>query len=144
MEKTLIIIKPDAVEAKCVGKIIDILETHKFDIIQTEMMSLSDDMLNDHYADLTDKPFFGGVNKFVRKGISEVFVEFMQSLPVIVMTLQGENVVTRVRDLVGVTDPLEANEGTIRKQFGTDVMRNAVHASDSVENAEAEIERFFG
>ena len=144
MEKTLIIIKPDAVEAKCVGKIIDILETQKFDIIQTEMMSLSDDMLNDHYADLTDKPFFGGVNKFVRKGISEVFVEFMQSLPVIVMTLQGENVVTRVRDLVGVTDPLEANEGTIRKQFGTDVMRNAVHASDSVENAEAEIERFFG
>ena len=144
MEKTLIIIKPDAVEAKCVGKIIDILETQKFDIIQTEMMSLSADMLNDHYADLTDKPFFGGVNKFVRKGISEVFVEFMQSLPVIVMTLQGENVVTRVRDLVGVTDPLEANEGTIRKQFGTDVMRNAVHASDSVENAEAEIERFFG
>ena len=132
MEKTLIIIKPDAVEAKCVGKIIDIFETQKFDIIQTEMMSLSDDMLNDHYSHLTDKPFF-----------SEI-VEFMQSLPVIVMTLQGENAVTRVRDLVGVTDPTEANEGTIRKQFGTDVMRNVVHASDSVENAEAEIERFFG
>ena len=132
MEKTLIIIKPDAVEAKCVGKIIDIFETQKFDIIQTEMMSLSDDMLNDHYSHLTDKPFF-----------SEI-VEFMQSLPVIVITLQGENAVTRVRDLVGVTDPTEANEGTIRKQFGTDVMRNVVHASDSVENAEAEIERFFG
>ena len=132
MEKTLVIIKPDAVEAKCVGKIIDIFETHKFDIIQTEMMSLSDDMLNDHYSHLTDKPFFPEI------------VEFMQSLPVIVMTLQGENAVTRVRDIVGVTDPTEANEGTIRKQFGTDVMRNVVHASDSVENAEAEIERFFG
>ena len=132
MEKTLIIIKPDALEAKCVGKIIDILETEKFDIIQTEMMSLSDDMLKDHYCHLTDKPFFPEI------------VEFMQSLPVIVMTLQGENAVSRVRDIVGVTDPTEANEGTIRKQFGTDVMKNVVHASDSVENAEAEIERFFG
>ena len=132
MEKTLIIIKPDAVEAKCVGKIIDIFETEKFDIIQTEMMSLSDDMLNEHYSHLISKPFF-----------SEI-LEFMQSLPVIVMTLQGKNAVTRVRDIVGVTDPNEANEGTIRKQFGTDVMRNVVHASDSVENAEAEIERFFG
>ena len=132
MEKTLIIIKPDALEAKCVGKIIDILETEKFDIIQTEMMLLSDDMLKDHYCHLTDKPFFPEI------------VEFMQSLPVIVMTLQGENAVSRVRDIVGVTDPTEANEGTIRKQFGTDVMKNVVHASDSVENAEAEIERFFG
>ena len=132
MEKTLIIIKPDAIEAKCVGKIIDIFETQKFDIIQTEMMSLSDDMLNDHYSHLTDKPFF-----------SEI-VEFMQSLPVIVITLQGENAVTRVRDLVGVTDPSEADDETIRKQFGTSVMKNVVHASDSVENAEAEIERFFG
>lgn len=132
MEKTLIIIKPDAVEAKCVGKIIDILETEKFDIIQTEMMSLSDDMLKDHYCHLTDKPFFPEI------------VEFMQSLPVIVITLQGKNAVARVRDLVGVTDPSEADEGTIRKQFGTDVMKNVVHASDSVENAEAEIERFFG
>ena len=132
MEKTLIIIKPDAVEAKCVGKIIDIFEIEKFDIIQTEMMSLSDDMLNEHYSHLISKPFFPEI------------VEFMQSLPVIVMTLQGKNAVTRVRDIVGVTDPNEANEGTIRKQFGTDVMRNVVHASDSVENAEAEIERFFG
>ena len=132
MEKTLIIIKPDAIEAKCVGNIINIFETEKFDIIQTEMMSLSDDMLNDHYSHLTDRSFFPEI------------VGFMQSLPVIVMTLQGENAVTRVRDLVGVTDPTEANEGTIRKQFGTDVMRNVVHASDSVENAEAEIERFFG
>ena len=132
MEKTLISIKPDAIEAKCVGKIIDVFETQKFDIIQTEMMSLSDEMLNDHYSQLTDKPFFPE-----RKDV-------MQSLPVIVITLQGEHAVTRVRDLVGVTDPTEANEGTIRKQFGTDVMRNVVHASDSVENAEAEIERVFG
>jgi nucleoside-diphosphate kinase len=95
-------------------------------------MAVSDDMLNEHYSHLTDKPFFPEI------------VEFMQSLPVIVMTLQGENAVTRVRDLVGVTDPSEADPDTIRNQFGTDVMKNVVHASDSVENAEAEIERFFG
>jgi nucleoside-diphosphate kinase len=132
MEKTLVIIKPDAIEKKCIGKIIDIFENCELDIIQTEMMAVSDDMLNEHYSHLTDKPFFPEI------------VEFMQSLPVIVMTLQGENAVTRVRDLVGVTDPSEADPDTIRNQFGTDVMKNVVHASDSVENAEAEIERFFG
>jgi nucleoside-diphosphate kinase len=132
MEKTLIILKPDAVEKKCVGKIIDIFENCELDIIQTEMMALSDEMLNDHYSHLTDKPFFPEI------------VEFMQSRPVIVMTLQGHSAVERVRDIVGVTDPAEADPDTIRNQFGTDVMRNVVHASDSVENAEAEIERFFG
>ena len=132
MEKTLVIIKPDAIENRCVGKIIDIFETQEFDIIQTEMMSLSDELLNEHYSHLTDKPFFPEIQ------------EFMQSLPVIVMTLHGDDAVARVRDIVGVTDPTEANEGTIRKQFGTDVMRNVVHASDSVKNAETEIERFFG
>ena len=132
MEKTLIILKPDAVEKKCVGKIIDIFENYELDIIQTEMMALSDEMLNDHYSHLTDKPFFPEI------------VEFMQSWPVIVMTLQGRSAVERVRDIVGVTDPAEADPDTIRNQFGTDVMRNVVHASDSVENAEAEIVRFFG
>ena len=132
MEKTLVIIKPDAIENRCVGKIIDIFETLEFDIIQTEMMSLSDELLNEHYSHLTDKPFFPEIQ------------EFMQSLPVIVMTLHGDDAVARVRDIVGVTDPTEADEGTIRKQFGTDVMRNVVHASDSVKNAETEIERFFG
>tara|TARA_B100000242_G_C42928812_1_gene430771 strand:- start:53 stop:451 length:399 start_codon:yes stop_codon:yes gene_type:complete len=132
MEKTLVIIKPDAIENRCVGKIIDIFETQEFDIIQTEMMSLSDELLNEHYSHLTDKPFFPEIQ------------EFMQSLPVIVMTLHGDDAVARVRDIVGVTDPTEADEGTIRKQFGTDVMRNVVHASDSVKNAETEIERFFG
>ena len=132
MEKTLIIIKPDAIEKKLIGKKLATLESSNFEVIQMEMMALSDEMLTEHYSHLTDKPFFPEI------------VEFMQSLPVIVMTLQGENAVTRVRDIVGVTDPSEADDGTIRKQFGTDVMKNVVHASDSVENAEAEIERFFG
>ena len=132
MEKTLIIVKPDAVEKQLIGSILNFFETKSFEIVQLEMMALSDEMLNEHYAHLTDKPFFPEI------------VEFMQSSPVVVATLQADNAVEKVRDLVGVTDPSEADEGTLRKIHGTDVMRNVIHASDSVENAIAEVERFFG
>ena len=132
MEKTLIIVKPDAVEKNLIGSILNFFETKNFEIVQLEMMALSDEMLNEHYSHLTDKPFFPEI------------VEFMQSSPVVVATLQADNAVDKVRDLVGVTDPSEADEGTLRKIHGTDVMRNVIHASDSVENANAEIERFFG
>jgi len=132
MEKTLIIVKPDAVEKNLIGSILNFFETKNFEIVQLEMMALSDEMLNDHYSHLTDKPFFPEI------------VEFMQSSPVVVATLQADNAVEKVRDLVGVTDPSEADEGTLRKIHGTDVMRNVIHASDSTENAIAEVERFFG
>jgi len=132
MEKTLIIIKPDAVEKNLIGKILATLESSNFEVIQMEMMALSDEMLNEHYSHLIDKPFFPEI------------VEFMQSSPVVVATLQGTDAVNSVRDIVGVTDPKEAREGTIRQKYGTDVMKNVIHASDSVENANAEIERFFG
>ena len=132
MEKTLIIVKPDAVEKNLIGSILNFFETKNFEVIQLEMMALSDEMLNDHYSHLIDKPFFPEI------------VEFMQSSPVVVATLQADNAVEKVRDLVGVTDPSEADEGTLRKIHGTDVMRNVIHASDSVENAIDEIERFFG
>ena len=132
MEKTLIIVKPDAVEKQLIGSILNFFETKNFEIVQLEMMALSDEMLNEHYSHLTDKPFFPEI------------VEFMQSSPVVVATLQADNAVEKVRDLVGVTDPSEADEGTLRKIHGTDVMRNVIHASDSVENAIAEVERFFG
>ena len=132
MEKTLIIVKPDAVEKQLIGSILNFFETKNFEIVQLEMMALSDEMLNDHYSHLTDKPFFPEI------------VEFMQSSHVVVATLQANNAVEKVRDLVGVTDPSEADEGTLRKIHGTDVMRNVIHASDSVENAIAEVERFFG
>ena len=132
MEKTLIIVKPDAVKKNLIGSILNFFETKNFEIVQLEMMALSDEMLNDHYSHLTDKPFFPEI------------VEFMQSSPVVVATLQADNAVEKVRDLVGVTDPSEADEGTLRKIHGTDVMRNVIHASDSVENAIDEIERFFG
>ena len=132
MEKTLVIIKPDTLQNKWAGKIIAIFEDMGLEIIQAEMMMLSDEMLEEHYSHLLDKDFFPEI------------VEFMQSLPVLVMTLQSNNAVANVRKEVGATDPDKAEKGTIREQFGTDVMWNAVHASDSVENAEAEIIRFFG
>ena len=132
MDKTLIIVKPDAVEKNLIGSILNFFETKSFEIVQLEMMALSDEMLNEHYSHLTDKPFFPEI------------VEFMQSSPVVVATLQADNAVEKVRDLVGVTDPSEADEGTLRKIHGTDVMRNVIHASDSTENAIAEVERFFG
>ena len=132
MEKTLVIIKPDALQNRWAGKIIAIFEDMALEIIQAEMMMLSDEMLEEHYSHLVDKDFFPEIK------------EFMQSLPVLVMTLQGNNAVASVRKEVGATDPDKADKGTIREQFGTDVMWNAVHASDSVENAEAEIIRFFG
>ena len=132
MEKTLVIIKPDALQNRWVGKIIAIFEDMALEIIQAEMMALSDEVLEEHYSHLVDKDFFPEIK------------EFMQSLPVLVMTLHGNNAVANVRKEVGATDPNKAEKGTIREQFGTDVMWNAVHASDSAENAEAEITRFFG
>jgi nucleoside-diphosphate kinase len=132
MEKTLVILKPDTLQNKWVGKIISIFEDMGLEIIQAEMMMLSDEMLEEHYAHLVNKDFFPEI------------MEFMQSLPVLVMTLQGNNAVANLRKEVGVTDPDKADKGTIRQQFGTDVMWNAVHASDSVESAEEEITRFFG
>ena len=132
MEKTLVILKPDTLQNRWAGKIIAIFEDMGLEIIQAEMMMLSDEMLEEHYSHLVNKDFFPEI------------VEFMQSLPVLVMTLQGNNAVASLRKEVGATDPDKADKGTIRQQFGTDVMWNAVHASDSVESAEEEITRFFG
>jgi nucleoside-diphosphate kinase len=132
VEKTLVIIKPDALQNRWAGKIIAIFEDMALEIIQAEMMMLSDEMLEEHYSHLVDKDFFPEIK------------EFMQSLPVLVMTLQGNDAVASVRKEVGATDPDKADKGTIRQQFGTDVMWNAIHASDSAESAEAEIIRFFG
>ena len=132
IERSLILLKPDCLGGNHAGEVIGRFEKAGFEIRAAKLIALTDELLKEHYAHIADRPFFPEI------------VEFMQSLPVIVMTLQGHSAVERVREIVGVTDPAEADEGTIRKQFGTDVMRNVVHASDSVENAEAEIERFFG
>ena len=113
------------------GKVISRFEEKGYGIIATRMIQLDDALLREHYAHVADLPFFPEI------------AEFMSSRPVLAMILEGENVVQGVRDLLGPTDSTTAPEGTIRGDLGTDRMRNVVHASDSPENAQIEIDRFF-
>lgn len=131
MAKTLIILKPDCMAQKRAGEVIARFEKEGFDICACKMMTLSPELLKEHYAHVADKPFFPDIELF------------MSSRPVIVMILEGENVIGRVRDLLGPTNSKEAPKGSIRGDLGTDMMRNIAHASDSPESAEAEIRRFF-
>ena len=131
MEKTFIILKPDCMEKGLAGQVLQRFESEGFSIVATKMVQLESSILREHYAHVADLPFFPEIE------------EFMSSRPVIMIALQGENVIQRVRDLLGPTDFLKAPKGTIRGDFGTDTMRNVVHASDGPETAEAELKRFF-
>ncbi len=131
MEKTLIIIKPDAIERRRVSAILDRFEQAGLDIVASKMVRLSKEKLREHYAHIADKPFYPEVEAF------------MGSRPVLVMVLAGEGVVERVRKYLGVTDSRKASPGTIRGDWGTNMMLNLVHASDSDETAAAEINRLF-
>jgi nucleoside-diphosphate kinase len=131
MQKTFIIFKPDAMQKRIVGTVLSRFEAAGFDVIGCKMARLSPALLREHYAHVADKPFYPEIE------------EFMKSLPVIMIALQGKDVVKRVRDLLGPTDSRKADKGTIRGDFGTDMMKNIVHASDSVENGKAELARFF-
>ena len=130
-EKTLIIIKPDAVQRNLVGEIITRLERKGLKIVGTKMMSIETVTLEEHYAHIKDKPFFPGIR------------DFMQSCPVIVMAVEGINAVSAIRLLVGPTKAWEATAGTIRGDFSLSTQSNLVHASDSIENGELEVKRFF-
>lgn len=129
MEKTLVLIKPDAIRK--IEYILDIFYKNNLKIDQFKIMSLDDAIISEHYAHVLDKPFFPELK------------EFMTSTPVVAMVILGDSAVARVRDIVGKTNPKEAAPGTIRNLYGTDLTRNAVHASDSAENAKIEIDRFF-
>jgi nucleoside-diphosphate kinase len=131
MEKTFIILKPDAMEKRLVGTILARFEAAGFDVVACKMGRLSPALLREHYAHVATKPFYPDIEAF------------MSRRPVVLVALQGENVVQRVRDLLGPTDSRKAAKGTIRGDFGTDMMVNVAHASDSVENAHAELARFF-
>jgi nucleoside-diphosphate kinase len=114
-----------------VGSALDRFERAGFDVIGCKMARLEPALLREHYAHVAHLPFYPEIESF------------MGSRPVIVMALQGKDVVKRVRDLLGPTDSRKAAKGTIRGDYGTDMMRNVVHASDSVDNAKAELARFF-
>lgn len=131
-ETTLILLKPDCVTKRLSGTVLSRLEAEGFTIRGLKMMQLSDAILREHYAHVASLPFFPDI------------VTFMQSSPVVALALSGENVITRVRDLLGPTDSTAAAKGTIRGDFGENKMVNVCHASDSPEAAAAEVKRFFG
>jgi nucleoside-diphosphate kinase len=131
MERTLIIAKPDALQRGLVGEMIRRFEGKGLKLIGIKMMSLSNELLSEHYSEHLEKPFYADLQ------------DFMKSSPVVVMAWEGYECVESVRLLVGSTNPRKADAGTIRGDFAIGSGRNLVHASDSKENGEAEVKRFF-
>jgi len=132
MEKTLVLIKPDAIQRNLIGEIITRFEDKGLKVAGIKMMRLTDDILDEHYSHLKDRPFFEDIKRF------------MMSIPVIAMCIEGFDAVDTVRAMAGVTLSREAESGTIRGDLGMSVQSNLVHASDSLETAEEELKRFFG
>ena len=130
-ERTLSIIKPDAVGKNVIGKIISRFEENNLYLVAGKLVHLSDEMASGFYAEHEGKPFFNDLKKFMTSG------------PVFVQVLEGENAVQKNRDLMGSTNPKEAAPGTIRADFANSIDANAVHGSDSVDSAKREIEYFF-
>lgn len=131
IETTLILLKPDAIEKNIVGLVISRFQEIGFSIHGIKMMQLDEAILAEHYAHIADMPFFPNI------------VEFMTSSPVIAIAFQGENAIRRARELMGPTNSLDAPAGTIRGNYGQDMMINVCHASDGPEAAEVELKRFF-
>lgn len=131
MEQTLSIIKPDAVKKGVIGKIIDRFESNGLRVVAMKKVQLSEKTAGDFYAVHRQRPFFKDL------------VSFMVSGPAVVMVLEGQNAVLKNRDLMGATNPKEAAKGTIRADFAESIDANAVHGSDSLENAKNEINFFF-
>jgi nucleoside-diphosphate kinase len=131
METTLILLKPDCVIKGHCGEVLQRFEKAGFRIRGCKMMRLGSEILREHYAHISAKPFFPEVETF------------MQSSPVIAMALEADGAIEKVRALAGPTDSKKAPPGTIRGDFGVDVMVNVVHASDSSETARVELARFF-
>lgn len=131
MERTFAIIKPDAVAAGHTGKIIDVILQNGFRIVGMKTKTLSEREAQAFYAVHKEKGFFGGLVKFMTEG------------PVVVMALEAPDAIKKWRETMGATNPVNAAEGTIRKQFATNVERNAVHGSDAPETAAIEIPFFF-
>ncbi len=130
-EKTLVLIKPDAIQRGLVGEILARFERKGLKLVGMKMMRLDEAVLREHYAHIADKPFFPGVSKFMR------------SSPVIALCLEGLEVVQAVRLLCGITKARAAEAGSIRGDLAMSVACNVVHASDSVETAQKEVPRFF-
>ena len=131
MEKSLVLIKPDAMQRGLAGTIISRLEGQGLKLVAIKMIHMDKDLAQRHYAVHKDKPFF------------EDLVNYIVSAPIIAIIFEGEGAVEVIRKAMGATDPAKAEAGTIRADFGLDIGRNAVHGSHSVETAEDEIKLFF-
>ena len=131
MERTLILIKPDAIQRGLAGSVLNRFERKGLKIAGIKMMQLTDDLLKEHDSHIADKPFFPGI------------ANFMKSSPVIALCVEGLDCVETVRRLCGVTKAREAQVGTIRGDFAMSIQTNIVHASDSLETAKIEVNRFF-
>ncbi len=131
MEKSLIILKPDAVQRGLIGQIITRLEQRGLKFMGMKLMQVSPELAQSHYGEHEGKPFFGAL------------VSYITSSPVVVIAIQGKHVVQIIRNTVGATNPMNAAPGTIRGDFGLEIGRNLIHASDSPESGEAEVSRFF-
>lgn len=131
MERTLAIIKPDGVARGIIGEVIQRLESNKLKIVAMKMLRMNKTQAEGFYAIHEGRPFFDSLTYFMSSG------------PVVVMVLEGKNAIARYREIMGATDYRKAEEGTIRKDFATDIEKNVVHGSDSSETAAFEIGYFF-
>ncbi|HTM57964.1 MAG TPA: nucleoside-diphosphate kinase [Candidatus Udaeobacter sp.] len=132
LERTLFIVKPDAVERNLIGKIVAQVEEEGFRLTEARLARLKRDEAQNFYAEHQSKPFFGEL------------VEYMTSGPVFLTCLERADAVKKLREVVGATDPAEAAPGTIRARFGKSKQMNSVHASDSTASADREVKLFFG
>ncbi|MFD2114479.1 nucleoside-diphosphate kinase [Paenibacillus yanchengensis] len=132
MERTFVMIKPDGVARGLTGKIVARFEAKGFTLVRAQLMQVSVELAEKHYAHLKEKPFFGEL------------VDYIISGPVFAMELSATNAIQNARSLIGATNPVNAAAGTIRGDFATDVASNVIHGSDSEESVQIELTNFFG
>ncbi|WP_068672005.1 nucleoside-diphosphate kinase [Oceanobacillus sp. Castelsardo] len=131
MEKTFLMVKPDGVQRNLIGEIVSRFESKGYKLAGAKMMSVSQELAEQHYGEHKEKPFFGEL------------VDFITSGPVFAMVWEGENVICTARNMMGKTNPSEASPGTVRGDYGLTVGKNVIHGSDSKDSAEREINLFF-
>ena len=131
IQKSFVMMKPDAVQRRLMGKILSRFEDKGLQIVAVKLIQIDEDLAKTHYGEHAEKPFFPSL------------VEYITSSPSLAMVIEGEEAITTIRKLVGATNPLEADLGTIRGDYGMDTGRNIIHASDSPASAEREIGLFF-
>ncbi len=131
-QRTFIMVKPDGVRRRLVGEVVKRIEAKGYDIREMKLFTIDESLAHKHYAEHTEKPFFGELVSFITSG------------PVVAMVVEGPDVVAGMRQIMGATNPLEATPGSIRGDLATVITENIVHGSDSPESAEREVNLFFG